>query len=634
MLKLISFLTPLFRGLLAATFASLMILCGATLAAAATRTWDGGGANTSWGTAANWVDDIAPVAGDDLVFPANAAVLSASNNFPLFTTFNSITFSGGTYTIGGNPITLTSGITATAGTQIANLIIRMGAPQTITTDLGATLTITIAVINNGHLCTISGAGTTIVLGLMTGSGGLTKEGPGIALLFSNNNYTGATTINGGLLLIDGSQQNSTVTVSNGALGGTGTTGAVTALTGVVGAGTLTSPTGVLNIHGNVSLDATSAYVPKFNGNVAGTGYDQLNVTGTVSLDQSALLPAILPSFVPTIGDVYTVINNDGTDAVVGNFAGLPEGANISTPAGANLRISYLGGSGNDVTITVTSSRRSPFDFDGDGKTDVGVFRPGAGTWYVLRSSDNAFVARQFGLGTDSLVPCDYDGDGKTDFAVWRPSNGFWYVVNSGDGSFHATQFGANGDIPAASDFDGDGKTDIAVYRPLTGTFYLLHSSDGSFHFQQWGTNGDVPVLGDYDGDGKTDNCIFRTSTSTFHILLSANGGVRSEQFGQIGDSPIAADFDGDGKTDIALNRSSAGAWYYLQSSDNAFRGVGWGSPGDIPATGDYDADGKWDVAVFRPSLGAFYVLLSSNGSLKAEQFGASGDVPIASAYVR
>lgn len=628
------FPATLLRSCRIAIAAACLLLCGPSLAQAATRTWDGGGANNSWSTAANWVDDIAPVIGDDLVFPADAAQMTANNTSFALPTYNSITFTGGTYTIGGNPIRLTSGITASAGTHLINFIIQLSAPQTFMSDTGATMSVNIAVLNNGNLLTINGNGTTVILGLITGSGGVTKEGLGIALLFSNNNYSGATSINAGLLIIDGSQASSAVSVSGGALGGTGTTGAVTTTGGVVSAGTLTSPTGVLSIHGNLQLDPTSAFLPKINGNTAGSGYDQLNVTGVVDLNQSVMAPAIFPGFTPSVGDVYTIINNDGTNAVVGNFVGLPEGASITTPAGVNFQISYVGGTGNDVVITVTSNTRAPFDFDGDGKTDIGVFRPTAGTWYMLRSSDNGFVAQSFGLGTDQIVPGDYDGDGNADIAVWRPSIGYWYILNSSDNSFRATPFGQVGDVPAPADYDGDGKDDLAVYRASAGTFYQLFSADNSFHFQQWGANGDVPVMGDYDGDGKTDIAIFRPSISTFYILQSSNSSVIASQFGQNGDNPIAGDFDGDGKTDVAVYRPNNGGWYYLQSSDGAFKGVAWGTTGDIPSAGDYDGDGKWDEAVFRPSAGTFYVLLSTNNALKADQFGANGDVPIASAYVR
>ncbi len=282
-------------------------------------------------------------------------------------------------------------------------------------------------------------------------------------------------------------------------------------------------------------------------------------------------------------------------------------------------------------VSVAISGRA--DFDGDVRTDISVFRPGEGNWYITNSSNNAFRAEHFGAIGDVIAPGDYDGDGKTDDAVFRPSSGYWYILNSSDNSVRSAQLGQAGDIPATGDFDGDGKSDIVVFRPSAGTFYLLHSSDGSSHSTQWGADGDIPVMGDYDGDSKTDFAIFRPSGSAFYILRSSDGSILGQQWGTNGDKAITADFDGDRKTDIAVYRPSTGAWYYLQSSDNGFRGVGWGVNGDIPVAGDYDGDGKSDVAIFRPSVGVFYILQSTNSSLRAEQFGANGDVPVAGAFV-
>ena len=619
-------------------FALSLLFIFSADAFSAVRIWDGGGSDANWGTAANWVGDVAPVAGDSLVFPATAAQFTANNNISTFT-FSSLTFEGGNYTIGGGTLSLTNGLTANAGTHSINTLILVVSSQTYTAAQGSTVTLGILFIASGFgspvVLSLNGAGS-FGVGVITGTGNLTKNGVGASLIASAGNYTGAITLNDGILVVDANIPNSPVTINGGTIGGglfgfsgfggTGTVGATNVTAGVISAGTLTSPTGVLNVNGNLTFTANGIYVCKINGTTAGAnGHDQLNVTGTVTLNNARLVPLPFGEFRPAIGDSFTILRNDGTDPIIGTFLNAPEGATFGGALNTAFRITYQGGDGNDIVITRVN--RAVYDFDGDGRSDLSVFRPSNGVWY-LQQSTNGFRGVAFGAGDDIITPADYDGDSKTDIAVFRPSNGVWYLQQSSAG-FTGVSFGANGDVPVPADYDGDGRADIAVFRPSNGVWYIQQSTLG-FTGIAFGANGDIPVAGDYDGDGRADLAVFRPSNGVWYLQQST-GGFTGVAFGTNGDKPVAADYDGDGKTDIAVFRPSNGVWY-LQRSTAGFAGIAFGAAGDLPVAADYDGDGKSDIAVFRPSNGVWYQQMSTQG-FTGVAFGASGDKPIPSAYV-
>jgi hypothetical protein len=281
------------------------------------------------------------------------------------------------------------------------------------------------------------------------------------------------------------------------------------------------------------------------------------------------------------------------------------------------------------TFTVTQSGKiAASDFDGDGKTDISVFRPSDTIWY-LNLSQAGYTGAQFGISTDKPVPADYDGDGKSDLAVFR--DGVWYILRSGNGQFIAVNFGSPGDKPVPADYDGDGKTDVAVFRPSNSAWYRLNSTDGAFIAGQFGLAEDKPVPADYDGDGKADVAVFRPSNGVWYRLNSTDGSFIAGQFGIAEDKPVPADYDGDAKTDIAVFRPSTGNWFFLLSgSGYAFTGAQFGAEGDIPAPGDYDGDGKADLVVFRN--GTWYLLMTQAG-FAGFNFGLTGDKPLPSAYV-
>jgi len=136
---------------------------------------------------------------------------------------------------------------------------------------------------------------------------------------------------------------------------------------------------------------------------------------------------------------------------------------------------------------------TPGDFDNNGTSDIAVFRPSTGVWYVRGGSTTTW-----GGGADIPVAGDYDGDGKSDIAVFRPSNGEWWILMSGSNftTFLNIPWGSSGDTPITGDFDGDRKTDIAIFRPSTGAWWILQSSNGytGFFTYSWGVGSDTPIL--------------------------------------------------------------------------------------------------------------------------------------------
>lgn len=295
-----------------------------------------------------------------------------------------------------------------------------------------------------------------------------------------------------------------------------------------------------------------------------------------------------------------------------------------------------------------------YDFDGDGKSDLGRWRAASNDFTVRNSSDWTYTTYNLGSSPSSAVaaPGDYNGDGLTDAGIFNGTT-WTFKVNPSATPQTITLSGA---IPVAGDYDGDGKTDAAVYTPGSG------GSNGIWQYKKssaapsatpvvilYGVAGDIPVPGYYNADDYCDIAVFRpvegSSDGLWYISYTNGGtGPSGVDWGQNGDIPLQGDFDGDGISDLAVYRPSNGAWYWIKSSTGlAAEPVIWGSYADQPVPGDYLGSGRTDFAVWRPTTGVWHILendcvapppYSCLPSSDSAPLGAVGDQAIESAYIR
>ncbi len=392
--------------------------------------------------------------------------------------------------------------------------------------------------------------------------------------------------------------------------------------------------------------------------VANRAYVTLATFGTVNVWRTNNLNAAQPTWtavsnglpqVPVSAFVVDPLNSNnlyaGTD--IGVYTSSDAGANW-TPLGTGLpRVAVF-----DMAITNINPRKlriathgrgmwehplstplSRADFDGDGRSDLSIFRPSDGSWWVNRSTAGV-RAQTWGIGTDIPVPGDYDGDTKTDFAVWRGNDAggsSYYIFNSATSTVTTGRWGSPNDIPIVGDYDGDSKADLTVWRPTDTRWYTYFSSGTGISVQQFGSAGDVPMSMDNDGDGRTNLAVFRPSQGNWYI--ARHTGIPSQNFTAVSfglstDSPVPADYDGDNKDDIAVFRN--GGWFILRSSNSQVRIENWGLAGDIPVPGDYDGDGVDDIGVYRG--GVWYAFQSTSG-IGIRGFGLATDQPIPKKYI-
>lgn len=419
------------------TFSSLYL-------SADTHTWDGGGGDGNWLTAANWVGDVAPIDGDDLVF-AGTTRLSTNNNFSTNTNFSSITISAGAgnFVLAGNPINIFGGASAITANHTSatitislNIAFTTGAPE-ITTVSGGTLVFSGNIQNNFWLVTADNDGALEFSGVISGGGGFTQSGVGTVSLSGTNTYTGTTTISSGTFSI-------------------------------TSAGQISSSSDITN-NSNLLVDISSDWT--YSGVISGTGTLEKRGSGKLTLSSANTFTGNVFFTEQNVNDggIIAISNADGLGAGpktiellgyedVGNVVELSGG--ITVPSDITLETR-----GRSIVVTSTFLRNKSGTNTWAGPINIveagGLYaiESEAGTLTISGTFSNNYSAERW-LRIGGAGDGVYSGviqDGTSELDVIKNDGGTWVLTGANtytgnttinSGTLQVGDNGTTGTIPA------------------------------------------------------------------------------------------------------------------------------------------------------------------------------------------
>ena len=336
---------------------------------------------------------------------------------------------------------------------------------------------------------------------------------------------------------------------------------------------------------------------------------------------------------------------------------------FASQAGVGRTISAIGGAPMTPMVSAPETlltKPMVGDFDGDGKTDIALWKTGFTSTPIYYGGANG----QLGRVTNAQQPAgmnwindstanrllgDFDGDGRTDVVMWRQgwttipmyrarANGGFTVTNTAEASgYNLINDAAAGKL--VGDFNGDGRADIALWKPgWNSTPVYLSNGDGTFRYTNWyqlqaAINDPAArrIVADFNGDGRADILVSKAGwNSTPVYFANPDGSLRwtnyAQSFSPINDlsaTPMVGDFDGDGRADVALWRAGWGSTpVYFSNGNGSFRSTNYvtntaevNDPQARKIVGDFNGDHRSDIVVVKRGYTSMKVYLSNaNGS--------------------
>lgn len=423
---------------------------------------------------------------------------------------------------------------------------------------GATVTdatLTLGDEGDGVITGIISDGVLSGTGVPTGTRlplGIVKEGDGTWRLSGVNTYTGDTTVSEGTLLVTGSIANSFTTVGEeGTLGGTGKVGTLFVESeGTLSAGVDGVANGVGTLDTRSLLMFSDSVLNLDLGGTANADHDRINVVGSVTLNGATLDLSLVNGLALAAGQTFEIITNDGSDAVRGTFAdedgnAIEEGGFFEFE-GKNVVVSYKGGTGNDVTLTVNTAPVAIDDVkavnqratatgnvitggtpDSDangGVLSVVAIARGAGDPEDVDEDDGATIDGRFGsltIAADGTYTYDANVEGRIAVGA-TATDVFTYTLSDGQGDE------ATATLSVTVTGSASGNADANIFL-LTGpgTSARGFGGDDTYYVD---SQSDTPI--EVRGGGND------TVITTVSYALAANTEIETLRIGSAGTAPL------------------------------------------------------------------------------------------------